>query len=84
MEAHFQAIDVDLSRILSVQFHEIPIIDGYGAQFESQTLLDLVRQDPGVAYVRQNFYLDGPDTIDGEIVPEDLAYNAISTFTGWT
>jgi hypothetical protein len=71
--AHFQTIGVDLSQNSSLQFHSVPIIDGYRVQLESQTLLDLVRQDPGVDYVRQNFYVsDGPDNIEEEPEPEIL------------
>jgi hypothetical protein len=80
--AHFQTIGVDLSQNSSTRFHPVNIIGGYRAQLESQPLLDLVRQDPGVDFVRQNHYVsDGPDNIDEENEPETPTEKSVSRIT---
>ena len=58
LDAHFDNIGVDLSRTATM-FYPMRALNSYHARIDNHTIHELVRYDPGVESVCQDYYDDG-------------------------
>jgi hypothetical protein len=65
LDAHFDNIGVDLSRTATM-FYPMRALNSYHARIDNHTIHELVRYDPGVESVCQDYYDDGEPRAFGE------------------